>query len=157
MSSLKTVDKIFLPDFISYCALPKRVSPHQMQLTIETREWLIETGVTGKKLDDLADRYKSGLITALVYPGAAFPQLRVCSDIMAWLFLLDDLSDVMDNRGTRTVGEVIMNSLCHPHTYTSPDLLGKMAREFVFHLALCLRLSSRARTVSASGWFKLRR
>jgi len=109
-----------------------------MQLTIETREWLIKTGVTGKKLDDLIDRYKSGLITAMVYPDAALPELRVCCDIMAWLFLLDDLSDVMDNRGSRAAGEVIMNSLHHPDTYTSPDLLGKMGREFVFRLSLCL-------------------
>jgi len=98
MSSLKTIDKIVLPDFISCCALPRRVSPHQMRLTVETREWLIETGVTGKKLDDLMDRFKSWLLVAMVYPSA---ELRVCSDIMAWLFLLDDLSDVIDNGGTR--------------------------------------------------------
>ena len=36
----------------------------------------------------------------MVYPGVGLPELRVCSDIMAWLFLLDDLSDVMDNDRT---------------------------------------------------------
>ncbi|KAG7094685.1 Sesquiterpene synthase Agr1, variant 2 [Marasmius oreades] len=65
----------------------------------------------------------------MVYPGAAYPQLRVCNDFLTYLFHLDNLSDDMDNQGTTNTGDVVMNALYHPGKYTSPRV-GKMTRDY---------------------------
>lgn len=64
----------------------------------------------------------------MCYPGAAYPQLRVCNDFLTYLFHLDNLSDDMDKSGTVTTADVVMNSLYHPGQY-QPSRIGKMTRE----------------------------
>lgn len=73
---------------------------------------------------------KAGLLTAMCYPGAGYPQLRVCNDFLTYLFHLDNLSDDMTDRGTCTTADVVMNSLYHPETYHTPARVGKMTRDY---------------------------
>ena len=74
---------------------------------------------------------KVGLLVAQCYPDAAYPQLRVVNDFMIYLFHLDNLSDDMDNRGTLSTADEVLNSLYHPHTWRSSSRVGKMTREYV--------------------------
>jgi hypothetical protein len=53
------------------------------------------------------------------------PQLRVVNDFMIYLFHLDNLSDDMDNRGTLSTADEVLNSLYHPHTWRSSSRVGK--------------------------------
>jgi hypothetical protein len=121
--------KIILPDLVSHCEFKKRVSRHRKQITTETKRWLFKGGnLTGKKRDAFHG-LKAGLLTSMCYPDAGCPQLRVCNDFLTYLFHLDNLSDDMDNRGTRSTADVVLNSLYHPHTDRSPARVGKMTRE----------------------------
>jgi len=68
----------------------------------------------------------------MTYPDAAYPQLRVCNDFLTYLFHLDNLSDDMSDRGTKSVGDAVMNALYHPKKYRATTRIGKMTQEYAF-------------------------
>jgi hypothetical protein len=65
----------------------------------------------------------------MTYPDAAYPQLRLCNDFLTYLFHIDNLSDDMDNRGTWSTANEVLNSLYHPYTYHGQARVGRMTRE----------------------------
>lgn len=67
-------------------------------------------------------------LTAMVYPGAAYPQLRVCNDFLAWIFHYDNLSDDMDASGATFMANNVMNAFYHPGRCASPGI-GRLTRE----------------------------
>lgn len=120
--------KFILPDLVSHCNFPLRCNRHKRRITGETKRWLFKgDNLTGRARDKYHG-LKCGLLTAMCYPDAAYPQLRLCNDFLTYLFHLDNLSDDMDNRGTRSVANVVLNNLYHPYHY-SPERIGKMTRE----------------------------
>ncbi|KAJ3567287.1 hypothetical protein NP233_g6469 [Leucocoprinus birnbaumii] len=117
-----------LPDLVSHCNFKLRVNRHRKQVTVETKKWLFQgDNVFGDKCVAYHG-LNAGLLTAMTYPDCACPQMRVCNDFLTFLFHLDNLSDDMDNRGTRSIGDVVLNSLYHPFTYRSPVRIGRMTR-----------------------------
>lgn len=130
-STQTSTGKFVLPDLVSHCTFELRVNRHRKKVTSATKKWLFKGGnLVGKKRDAYHE-LKAGLLTAMCYPDAAAPQLRVCNDFLTYLFHLDNLSDDMDNRGTRTTADVVLNSLYHPHTYRTSARVGKMTKEYV--------------------------
>ena len=125
------VTKILLPDLVSHCKFDIRINRHRKQITSETKRWLFKGGNLKGKVRDAFHGLKAGLLSAMCYPDAGCPQLRVVNDFLTYLFHLDNLSDDMDNRGTRTTGDVVLNSLHHPHTDRTPARVGRMTREYV--------------------------
>ncbi|KAJ4473032.1 isoprenoid synthase domain-containing protein [Lentinula aciculospora] len=121
--------KFILPDLVSDCPFQPHVSRHRKQVTTETKKWLFKGDSMVRKMRDRYHGLNCGLLSAMVYPNAAYPQLRVCNDFLTYLFHLDNLSDDMDNRGTMTTADVVMNSLYHPGQYQSPRI-GKMTRDY---------------------------
>ncbi|KIM55373.1 hypothetical protein SCLCIDRAFT_134791 [Scleroderma citrinum Foug A] len=122
--------KIVIPDLLSHCTFNLRKSRYHKMLSIETKRWLFR----GDSLDERAQRafhgLKAGQLAAMCYPNAGYPQLRVSSDFLNWLFHLDNLSDDMDNRSITEVANVVMNSLHHPYTFRSNARLSGMTRDF---------------------------
>lgn len=123
--------KVVLPDLVSHCSFPLQRNRHRKRITTETKRWLFKGDNLVGRAQDKYHGLKAGLLTSMCYPHAAYPQLRVCNDFLTYLFHLDNLSDDMDNRGTRNVANIVLNSLYHPHTYWSPARIGKMTREYV--------------------------
>lgn len=120
-----------LPDLVSHCDFKLRVSRHRKQVTVETKKWLFQGDCLDTNRRKAFHGLNAGLLTAMTYPDAACPQLRVCNDFLTFLFHLDNLSDDMDNRGTRNVADVVLNSLYHPFSYHSPARIGRMTRQYV--------------------------
>ncbi|KAL4066991.1 isoprenoid synthase domain-containing protein [Scleroderma yunnanense] len=122
--------KIIIPDLVSHCTFNLRKSRYHKMLSIETKQWLFR----GDSLDERARRafygLKAGQLTAMCYPKAGYPQLRVTCDFITWLFHLDNLSDDMDDRSITEVANVVMNSLHHPYTFRSNARLSRMTRDF---------------------------
>ncbi|KAH8829192.1 isoprenoid synthase domain-containing protein [Flagelloscypha sp. PMI_526] len=111
--------EFILPDLVSHCTFPIHVSRHRKQVTAETSKWFFRNGnLLGKKKQNYTG-LQAGLLTSMVYPFAGYEQLRVCNDFMVYLFHLDNLSDDMDNRGTKGIADVVLNSLYQPYTYHS--------------------------------------
>ena len=129
--------KIVIPDLVSHCTFNLRKSRYHKMLSIETKRWLFR----GDSLDERAQRafhgLKAGQLTAMCYPNAGYPQMRVSSDFLNWLFHLDNLSDDMDNRSITEVANVVMNSLHHPYTFRSNARLSRMTREYVPDFPSC--------------------
>lgn len=123
--------KIILPDLVSHCDFNVRLNRHRKQITRETKRWLFKGGNLNGKKREAFHGLKAGLLTAMTYPDAAYPQLRVCNDFLTYLFHLDNLSDDMDNRGTRSTADVVLNSLYHPYSHHGSERVGKMTREYV--------------------------
>jgi len=144
------ITSFVLPDLISPCPFPLRISRHHKQVTRETKAWLFKDGnLLGQK----AEAYhglKSGTLTAMSYPNAAYPQLRVCCDFLTYLFHLDNLSDDMDERRTETIADAVLNTLYHPTTYSSSSRIAKMTKEYVLFLTHVPSL-----TMHLSYWSRL--
>ncbi|PBK90175.1 terpenoid synthase [Armillaria gallica] len=122
--------KFILPDLVSHCTFDISVSRHRKQVTSETKRWLFTSGnLMGQKRANYHG-LKCGLLSAMCYPGAACPQLRVCNDFLTYLFHLDNLSDDMDKSGTQTTADVVLNTLYHPHSYHSPTRVSKMTKDY---------------------------
>jgi hypothetical protein len=123
--------KFLLPDLVSHCTFDIHISRHRKQITAETKKWLFKGDNLQGKVRDKFHGLKAGTLSAMCYPDAGCPQLRVCNDFLTYLFHLDNLSDDMDNRSTKATADVVLNSLYHPHTWRSPARVGKMTRECV--------------------------
>lgn len=142
-----------LPDLVSHCNFKLRVNRHRKQVTVETKKWLFQgDNLVGAKRVAYHG-LNAGLLTAMTYPDAACPQLRVCNDFLTFLFHLDNLSDDMDNRGTRSVGEVVLNSLYHPFTYHSPVRIGRMTRNLYKRVILTASPGTQQRFIETMDFF----
>ncbi|KAF4618910.1 hypothetical protein D9613_010112 [Agrocybe pediades] len=122
--------KILLPDLVSHCTFKLRINRHRKQVTTETKKWLFKDGNLMGKKRAAYHGLKCGLLTSMCYPDAGYGQLRVVNDFLTYLFHLDNLSDDMDNVGTLTTADEVLNSLYHPYTYRSSARVGKMTRDF---------------------------
>lgn len=135
-SSMAKANKIVLPDLVSHCTFTLRHSRHRKQITTETKKWLFKDGNLLGKSREMYHGLKCGLLTSMTYPDAGYTQLRVVNDYLTYLFHLDNLSDDMDNTGTLSTADEVLNSLYHPRTWNSSARVGKMTREYVhFFLA----------------------
>jgi len=121
--------KILLPDLVSHCNFKLRINRHRKQVTTETKKWLFKDGNLMGKKRSAYHGLKAGLLTSMCYPDAGYGQLRVVNDFLTYLFHLDNLSDDMDNVGTLSTADEVLNSLHHPYKYRSSARVGKMTRE----------------------------
>ncbi|THH32805.1 hypothetical protein EUX98_g1401 [Antrodiella citrinella] len=128
--------KIVIPDLVSHCNFPLRNNRHRKQASVECKQWLFRGGNLNERKRKAFHGLKAGLLTAMCYPDAAYPQLRVCCDFMNWLFHLDNISDELNDRGTVHASVVVMNTLYHPHSYRSTNRVGKMTRDYWKRLIL---------------------
>ncbi|KAG2008219.1 terpene synthase [Coprinopsis cinerea AmutBmut pab1-1] len=145
--------KIVLPDLVSHCNFKLRVSRHRKRITGETKRWLFKgdnlVGPARNKYHGL----KAGLLTAMTYPDAAYPQLRLCNDFLTYLFHIDNLSDDMDNRGTWSTANEVLNSLYHPYTYHGQARVGRMTRDYWRRMILTASPGSQQRFIETFDFF----
>ncbi|PPQ96121.1 hypothetical protein CVT26_004756 [Gymnopilus dilepis] len=122
--------KIILPDLVSHCTFKLRCSRYKKLVTTETKKWLFKDpgNLLGKKREAYHG-LKCGLLTSMCYPDAGYFQLRVVNDFLTYLFHLDNLSDDMDNRGTHSTADEVLNSLYHPKTWNTSARVGKLTRD----------------------------
>jgi len=120
---------VVLPDLVSPCTFTLRFNRHAKHASAASKKWLF----CGDNLSATTRRdfhgLKCGLLASMCYPDVAYPQLRVACDFMTYLFHLDDLSDDMDTLGTRSIADVIMNTLHHPFIPRAASRLGTLAKE----------------------------
>ncbi|KAJ6588973.1 isoprenoid synthase domain-containing protein [Mycena capillaripes] len=145
--------KFVLPDLVSHCTFDIHISRHRKQVTTETKKWLFKGDNLQGRIRDKFHGLKAGTLTAMCYPDAGCPQLRVCNDFLTYLFHLDNLSDDMDDRSTKTTADVVLNSLYHPHTFQSPARVGKMTRDFYKRMVLTASPGAQQRFIETFDFF----
>ncbi|OBZ72574.1 Alpha-muurolene synthase [Grifola frondosa] len=104
--------KFILPDLISHCSYPLRISPHRMQVCRASEAWIV------------------GELTAACYPDADAFHLQVASDYLNFLFTFDDWSDEFDAANTHGLADCVMNALHDPEGYQTDKAAGKLAKCF---------------------------
>ncbi|KAF9010031.1 isoprenoid synthase domain-containing protein [Cyathus striatus] len=144
--------KILLPDLVSHCTFKLRGNRHRKLITSETKKWLFKGDNLLGKRRDAYHGLKCGLLTSMCYPDAAYPQLRVCNDFLTYLFHLDNLSDDMDNFGTSTTADVVLNSLYHPYIF-HPARVGKMTRDYYKRMILTASPGAQQRFIETFDFF----
>ncbi|KAJ7757412.1 isoprenoid synthase domain-containing protein [Mycena olivaceomarginata] len=74
-----------LPDLLLICDFPLRMNRYRKQVAAETIRWILH-GTSDTELTHKVRGLKCGLLAAMCYPQAGFPQLRVCNDFLTFLF-----------------------------------------------------------------------
>ncbi len=123
--------KFILPDLVSHCDFVLHHNRHRKRVTVETKKWLFKGDNRCTAQRDDFHGLKTGLLASMCYPNAGYPQLRAVNDFLTYVFYMDNLSDDMDNRGTKFIGDAVMNSLYHPYSHRSSTRAGRMAVELV--------------------------
>ncbi|KII87637.1 hypothetical protein PLICRDRAFT_112279 [Plicaturopsis crispa FD-325 SS-3] len=122
--------KIIIPDLVSHCTFKIKVNPHNEEASVTSKEWLFRGDNLSEKKRKAFHGLKAGFLTSMCYPDADYNQLRVCCDFMNYLFHLDNLSDDMDTRSTKTTADAVMNALYHPTQSYSSARVAKMTRHY---------------------------
>ncbi|KIK65236.1 hypothetical protein GYMLUDRAFT_240528 [Collybiopsis luxurians FD-317 M1] len=104
------------PDFFSRCSYALRFNRYEKAVSVKLKQWFYRysTGVTPPWELQNFDAQKYALFASVCFPDVGHPQLRVCADVIAYLFHVDDLTDGMDDDGTRGTAEQIMNAFRNP-------------------------------------------
>ncbi|KIL61028.1 hypothetical protein M378DRAFT_167361 [Amanita muscaria Koide BX008] len=145
--------QIVLPDLVSHCDFRLRRSRFCKQVTTDTKKWLFKgDNLTGQKRDTFHG-LKAGLLTSMCYPDAGYPQLRAVNDFLTFLFHLDNLSDDMDNRGTKAIADAVMNALYNPRTCSSRARVGRMAADLYKRISLTSSPGTKQRFIETLDFF----
>jgi hypothetical protein len=127
--SSEPLTKIVIPDLVSYHIIDLKVNKYYEKAAAESVEWISRGDELDQKKRQSFHDLKAGLLASLCYPDASYQQLRVCCDYVNYLWHLDDLSDDMDDRGTKAIADEVLNSLYHPDSYQSSSRIGRMTKE----------------------------
>ncbi|KAJ7081323.1 isoprenoid synthase domain-containing protein [Mycena belliarum] len=129
-------------------------TPSQTGISTKTKAWFLkENNPHYDKQCESFSGLNPALLASVVYPDAGRPQLRVCSDFLAYLFFLDDLSDGLDDRDTSSVGNIVLNSFYHPDTFQSPTRLAHMSKDLFKRIRQTSRQDVQRRFIEAFDFF----
>ncbi|KAJ3876021.1 isoprenoid synthase domain-containing protein [Lentinula edodes] len=145
---------ILLPDFASHTCFATRFNRYCNRVAVETKHWIFKenSGMIAGLTPRLYDTQKFTLLASVCYPDAAYPQLRLCSDFLAYFFYLDDLTDDMDNGSTQSVAKHIMCCLNHP-SFRSPFRIGKMTTDYFRRIMQTSSTSVQQRFITTMSLF----
>lgn len=141
-----------IPDLISYCALDLRVHEESPRAVWESKAWMLNGSSISRNENALnafhglkaGGPFSNGPfpcvchsefavcieLTCTCYPLAPLHRLRVCCDIMNWLWHLDDLSDKMDDKSTIAIKNEITAIYNNPDTCDPKTDVGKLTKRF---------------------------
>ncbi|KAJ7891010.1 isoprenoid synthase domain-containing protein [Mycena olivaceomarginata] len=152
--TVTTVTSLVLPDLQTHCTFPVRKSRYHKYLSARTKIWFFRGRDDDyKKQCATFKGLKPSLLASVTYPTAGYPQLQLCSDFLTYFFFLDDLSDELGKADTKSVGDLVMNSLYHPCTYQSSTRISEMAKDLMKRIAKTATLGVQHRFVETFDLF----
>ncbi|KAK7026974.1 isoprenoid synthase domain-containing protein [Favolaschia claudopus] len=141
-----------VPRLVSHCSFQIHINRHRKQITTETNRWLVKQ--KNLQSDDLRRLHglNCGLLTAMCYPTASAPHLRVCNDFLTYLFFLDNLSDDMNDLAIAATADTVLSTLRSPDTYQASHI-GKMTKDFYNRMVLTASAGTQQRFIETFGLF----
>ncbi|KIK69148.1 hypothetical protein GYMLUDRAFT_152409 [Collybiopsis luxurians FD-317 M1] len=122
-----------LPDLVATCPIPLRVNRYHREVPADTKTWLHKfQAESTKSLPEFFEHFdaqKFHLLASACYPDADYSGLRFCSDYLSYIFYFDEITDQMNEIGTSSVREEVMNSLNYPETFKSQYMIGKLTAD----------------------------
>ncbi|KAJ7058082.1 isoprenoid synthase domain-containing protein [Mycena amicta] len=144
-----------LVDLQTYCGYPPPTGRHRKQIAIETKAWFhkYKPSKGYEEQCEMVRALNPAVLSTSVYAGAGYTQLRFCSDFLAYLFFLDEISDDLDMKDNISVAHVILNSLVHPNTYHVPARVAIMAKDLIRRLSRTATPGVQHRFIETFGYF----
>ncbi|KAG2073063.1 terpene synthase, partial [Suillus decipiens] len=121
--------QFILPDLINDCHYPLRKSTHHHEVSRASDQWLTNIAqLVEPEIRGYIDM-DAGAFAAVCYPDADAFHLRVCSDFLNWLFIIDDWMeyDVLDVQRAR---ESCISAFRDPINFDTEQLGAKMCKSF---------------------------
>ncbi|THH17076.1 hypothetical protein EW146_g3682 [Bondarzewia mesenterica] len=123
-------DAIVLPDFISYCKYPLRISPYRHEVAAQSEAWLLASArLNAKKRRAFVD-LKASDLASMCYPDADQHHLRVVADFINYLFKLDDWTDEFAAKDVGGMRDCVLGALRDPKGFQTDKGVGKLAKSF---------------------------
>ncbi|KAK7020815.1 hypothetical protein R3P38DRAFT_2534909 [Favolaschia claudopus] len=148
-----------VPRLVLHCSFQIHINRHRRHIlyikglvTTETNRWLVKQ--KNLQTDDLRRLHglNCGLLTAMCYPTASAPHLRVCNDFLTYLFFLDNLSDDMNDLSIAATADTVLSTLRNPDTCRASHI-GKMTKDFYKRMVLTASTGTQQRFIETFGLF----
>nr|GAT47692.1 predicted protein [Mycena chlorophos] len=129
--AIPTADSYPIFDLQTYCGYHGPTGRFSKEIKVGTKLWFekYKPTVGGEGQLEMLRALNPAVLATSVYPGAGYTQQRFCSDFLAYLFMLDEISDELDIPNNVCVADIVLNALNHPATDRSPARVAIMARE----------------------------
>lgn len=129
MSTVKT--GFYLPDGLAKWPWTRQLNPNYPVVKAESQAWLEAFGAMDDHAQRSFNKCDFSLLACLAYPLEDKDRVRTGCDLLNFLFLFDELSDIEDEKGVRAQADAILDALHHPHTARPADesILGEVARQ----------------------------
>ena len=131
INNLMSKSSINIPDLSSYCGdrFRLRISRHRKEVSSQSKKWFFYADHSSIEKKNAYHGLNPGLLVSVCYPHGGFPQLRVVTDFLTYLFYFDNISDEMDNMTIRDASNIVMKSLQDPWSFQTSRRIGTMAKE----------------------------
>lgn len=110
-----------IPDFWKMSSFPAEYNKDGDLVSLETQEWF-ETVAKSQAPPALFQTVReccAGELAGYAYsPAAPYPALRLASDFLLLLFIMDDLSDLMDDHQAQNFEDIILDAF---DLHSSPE------------------------------------
>jgi hypothetical protein len=97
-----------LPNLHADWPFPKVVNPLYSQVASDSLKWINSYKAFTPKQQDKFARINTGILAAFAYPGHNQKELRLSCNLMNILFVVDDVSDVLDGKDAEELAVKIL-------------------------------------------------
>ena len=124
-------DSFVLPKLFTHCAYPRRTNPGCADAARASEQWLL----SGAKFSDSKREeffgLKAGELAASCFPHAHRYRLRVCCDVINYLFNLAHWIREFGSLDLFSVADCVLDAMANPGGYKTNKIAGIMAKEYV--------------------------
>ncbi|THH26436.1 hypothetical protein EUX98_g7752 [Antrodiella citrinella] len=121
-----------LPDTLAAWPWPRRINPHYAEVKQDSAAWLESFQAFGPRAQKAFNVCDFNLLASLAYPLARKEHLRTGCDLMNVFFVIDEYSDVADEKTTQGIADIVMDALRNPLTPrpAGESIIGEITRQF---------------------------
>ncbi|KAG1725836.1 isoprenoid synthase domain-containing protein [Suillus lakei] len=118
-----------VPNLFNDCQYPLRQSPHRDPVSRASEQWLLNEARLVEPESTSLLQMDGAALAAACYPDADASHLRVCADVINFIFTVDDWLEfrVVDARGAR---ESCISALRDPINFHTEELAAKLCKSY---------------------------
>jgi len=138
-----TSDSFILPKLFTHCTYPLRTNPGCADAARASEQWLLNGAKFSASKREEFFGLKAGELAASCFPHAHPYRLRVCCDVINYLFNLVHWIREFGSLDLFSVADCVLDAMVDPEGYKTNRIAGIMAKEYVDrHISLELGLTS---------------
>ena len=124
-------DSFVLPKLFTRCIYPRRTNPGCADAARASEQWLLNGSKFSESKREEFFGLKAGELAASCFPHAHPYRLRVCCDIINYLFNLVHWTREFRSSNLFPVADCVLDAMVDPEGYKSDKVAGIMAKECV--------------------------